>query len=83
MAEQKLLKLTISRVDAPIFDGEVISVTVPGTSGEMTILAEHTALISPLKKGVLTIRKTDGTLEEIGIETGTLEISNNHATILV
>ena len=50
MAQQKLLKLTIARVDGPLFDGEVVSVTVPGASGEMTLLAEHAALISPLKK---------------------------------
>ena len=79
----KLLQLTISRVDAPVFDGEVISITVPGTSGEMTILAQHTALISPLKKGTITIKKTDGTQETIAIESGTLEISQNHATVLI
>ncbi len=79
----KLLQLTISRVDAPVFDGEVISVSLPGVSGEMTILANHTALISPLKKGTATIKKTDGTTETIEIESGTLEISQNHATILI
>ena len=81
--QSKLLKLTISRVDAPVFDGEVISVTVPGITGEMTILANHSALISPLKKGLITIKKSDGTLEPIEIESGTLEISHNHATVLI
>ena len=79
----RFLNLTISRVDAPIFDGEVTSVTVPGASGEMTILAQHTALISPLKEGTITIKKTDRTLETIEIESGTLEISQNHATVLI
>ena len=83
MSEHKLLKLTISRVDAPLFDGEVISVTIPGVDGEMTILAHHTALISPLKKGIITIKKSDNLLEAIEIESGTLEISQNHATILL
>lgn len=83
MAEHKQLKLTISRVDGPIFDGEVIGVTVPGIAGEMTILANHSALISPLKKGTITIRKENSEIEEIQIEQGTLEISNNHATILI
>lgn len=83
MSEHKLLKLTISRVDAPLFDGEVISVTIPGIDGEMTILAQHTALISPLKKGIITIKKSDNLLETIEIESGTLEISQNHATILL
>lgn len=83
MSEQKLLKLTISRVDAPIFDGEVISVTLPGIAGEMTILANHSALISPLKKGLVSYKKTDSSVETIEIELGTLEISQNHATVLI
>ena len=83
MAEQKLLKLTVSKVDAPVFDGEVVSVHVPGVDGEMEILANHEALISPLKKGTLTIKKVDGAEESHLIESGTLEISSNHATILI
>jgi F-type H+-transporting ATPase subunit epsilon len=83
MENQHLLKLTISRVDAPIFDGDVISVHVPGVSGDMTILARHTALISPLKKGIVTITKSDNTKEVVAIDSGTLEISKNHATILI
>lgn len=83
MAEHTLLKLTISRVDAPIFDGEVVSVTLPGIAGEMTILAKHSALISPLKKGVITVRKSSEDIQTIEIESGTLEISQNHATVLI
>ena len=83
MAENKLLKLTVSKVDAPVFDGEVVSVHLPGVDGEMEILAHHEPLISPLKAGVLTIKKADGSKEEHEIASGTLEISNNHATILI
>ena len=56
MAAQKLLKLTISKVDAPVFDGEVLLVTVPGSEGEMTILADHEALITVLKAGKLSVK---------------------------
>jgi F-type H+-transporting ATPase subunit epsilon len=83
MAEQKLLKLIISRVDGPVLDGEVISVSVPGVDGDMTILANHEALISPLKKGVISVTKADNSTETFEIESGTLEISGNNATILI
>ena len=83
MAEQKLLKLTISRVDAPIFDGAVISVTVPGSEGEMTLLADHVPLISALKTGMITIRQADGSVIAHDLTGGTLEIHENHATILI
>ena len=79
----KLLQLTISKVDAPVFDGLVISVTVPGTEGEMTILADHTALISVLKAGTINVKLESGTVENYPVENGTLEISNNHVTILI
>jgi len=83
MTEQKLLKLTVSRVDAPVFNGEVISVHVPGVAGEMEIMANHEPLISPLKSGTITIKKSDGDQEHHSISSGTLEISDNHATILI
>ncbi|MFT5849844.1 MAG: F-type H+-transporting ATPase subunit epsilon [Patiriisocius sp.] len=83
MAESKLLQLTLSRVDGPIFDGEVTAVSAPGIEGDMQILANHSSLISPLKKGTVTIKKADGETEMHEIESGTLEISNNHATILI
>ncbi len=79
----KLLKLTISKVDAPVFDGPVVSVTVPGTEGEMTILADHTALISVLKTGLITVLTETGATETFDITSGTIEISHNHATILI
>ncbi len=79
----RLLHLTISRVDKPIFDGDVVSVTLPGVTGEMTILAHHSSLISPLKKGTITVRKEELAPEIVEIESGTLEISQNHATILI
>jgi F-type H+-transporting ATPase subunit epsilon len=83
MADQKLLKLTIARVDGSVFDGDVLSVAVPGTSGDMELLAGHEALISPLRSGEVRVKKADGTTEAFPLTAGTLEISNNHATILI
>lgn len=79
----KLLNLTISRVDMPVFDGPVVSVTVPGSAGEMTLMANHSAIISPLKEGSILIKKENGEEESFDISFGTLELNNNHATILI
>lgn len=83
MAEQKLLQLTIARVDAPVFSGGVVSVTVPGTEGEMTIMADHEAIISALKEGTITYRLPEGRDETVSLTFGTLELRDNHATILI
>ena len=82
MAE-KLLKLTISRVDGSVYEGEVKAVTVPGVSGDMQLLANHEPLISPLRAGSIAVTLPSGDKEFLTIESGTLEISNNHATILL
>ncbi len=83
MTESKQLNLTISRVDAPVFSGPVVSVTLPGSEGEMTLLADHTPLVSALRVGTITVRKADGTQEQFVVEKGTLEVSNNTVTILL
>jgi len=79
----KLLQLTIARVDSPVFTGGVVSVTVPGTEGEMTLLADHEAIISALKEGTITYRVPDASAETITITQGTLEVRDNVATILI
>lgn len=79
----KLLNLTLTRVDTPVFDGEVLQIQLPGLGGDMTIMANHTALISPLKAGLITITKPDNSIETHQIDKGTLEISDNHATVLI
>jgi F-type H+-transporting ATPase subunit epsilon len=81
--KQKTLNLTIARVDGPVFAGEVVSVTVPGTEGEMTLLADHAALVSALKAGTITYELPSGEAITHDITSGTLEVRNNHATILI
>jgi len=83
MTEKKLLNLNIARVDASIFSGDVVSVTVPGSEGEMTLMADHEAIISALKEGVITYRLSDGTSQTVPLTTGTLELRDNVATILI
>ncbi len=83
MAELKLLKLTIARVDGPVFQGQVVSVVLPGSAGTMELYANHEPLISPLRAGDIRIKKEGGEVETISITTGTLEVSGNHATVLI
>lgn len=80
---QKFLKLTIARVDGPVFDGEVVSVTLPGTEGEMTIMADHEPLVSALKAGIVTVRPATGDATSYDLQNGTVEVRDNHATVLI
>lgn len=82
MTNQHTFKLTISKVNEQLFSGDALSVNVPGTEGEMTILANHEPLITMLKRGVITV-KTDMEPKTFTIEKGLLETSNGQVTVLV
>lgn len=75
-------KLTISKVNEQLFSGDALSVNVPGTEGEMTILANHEPLITILKNGVITVQ-TNIESKSFTIEKGLLETSNGQVTVLV
>ena len=49
------MQVTIARVHENLFAGEAVSVTVPTTDGEMTILSKHEALVATLKAGTVTV----------------------------
>lgn len=79
----KTFHLTVAKIDESLFDGSAVSVTVPAVEGEMTILAEHTAFISSLKKGVITVRTQAGE-QFFQVENGgTIEVSSSRVTVLL
>ena len=80
----KTFHLTVARVGENIFDGQALSVTLPGTEGVFTVLAHHEAFVSPLKEGTITIHAEDGAVTTVELTTpGVAEISNNQATVLL
>ncbi len=82
MKQESTFELTISKVNELLFSGEAHSVTVPGSEGELTILAHHEPLITLLKVGTITVREGE-TSKEFSIEKGLLETSNGRVTVLV
>ena len=77
------MKLTISQIDKVLLSDDVESVTVPGTSGEMTVLAHHMPLITTLKRGTITVKHKEGKPEVFEIDSGFLEIGKTETVILV
>jgi len=80
----KTFHLTVAKVGENLFNGEAISVTLPGMEGVFTVLAHHEAFVSPLKEGQIRIEAADG--ERLAIEltgTGIAEVSANQATVLL
>lgn len=74
--------LTIAAVDKQLFRGEVDSVNVPGSEGQMTLLSNHSPLITLLKDGKVVVKMKDDK-KEFPITGGLLEVSKNEAVILI
>jgi F-type H+-transporting ATPase subunit epsilon len=65
-----------------LFSGEVASVQIPGTEGEMTILPMHAPVLSTLKPGVVTVTKDGGTIEKMFVRGGFAEVNASGLTVL-
>lgn len=66
------------------FEGEISSVNLKTTSGEITVLDNHRSLITQLEKGRAVVIKKDGGKLNFDVSSGVLEVGNgNRATILI
>ena len=65
-----------------LFSGEVASVTIPGTEGEMGIFAGHAPVLSTLRPGVVTITRETGANEKIFVRGGFAEVNPSGLTLL-
>jgi len=83
MADSRTFHLIVTSVSGAQYDGEASSVTVPGSAGEMTLLAGHEPLVTTLKPGVITIRATGDTKERFEIQGGVIECVGNLVTVLL
>ena len=77
-----IYKLDILSPEGNIFSGNVKQATFPTTSGLITILAGHTALITTLAQGDLEIEPETGEKKTIAISGGFLEVSDNMVSVV-
>lgn len=75
------MTLEILTPDKKIFEGEVTSVTVPGTLGSFQILKDHAPIISTLEDGPVIIKnKTEE--QTFNIKGGVVEVLKNKIVVL-
>jgi F-type H+-transporting ATPase subunit epsilon len=75
------MTLEILTPDKKVFEGEVSSVSLPGTMGSFEILNHHAPIISTLEDGKLIVRGS-GKEEVFFIQGGVVENLNNHVVVL-
>jgi F-type H+-transporting ATPase subunit epsilon len=65
-----------------LFSGDVASVTIPGTEGEMGIYPGHAPILSTLKPGVVTVYRDGGSTDRIFVKGGMVEVNPQGLTLL-
>jgi len=76
------MQLEILTPDAIIYNGEVISVSLPGLNGRFQVLNNHAPIISTLTSGEILIETADKNIEKFEIKGGILEILKNKVIVL-
>jgi F-type H+-transporting ATPase subunit epsilon len=75
-------RLQVYSQEKKAYDGQVVSIIVPGADGFLGVQAHHAALVAVLGRGKLWLRREDGQEETFQVEGGVMEVARNVATLL-
>jgi F-type H+-transporting ATPase subunit epsilon len=75
------IKFKIATPEKVVYQDEIDQITLPTTTGEITILPNHLPLVSTLKAGEVLIKK-DKLEIPLAVSGGFLEFADNQLTIL-
>lgn len=78
----KTIKFEIVTPERVVLKQEILQITVPTTSGEITVLPDHIPLISVLQPGVIEVKRADNIIEIIAVSGGFIEVMKNKIVIL-
>lgn len=78
----ELLKLELITPSGVIYQGEIRSLLLPGSTGEFGVLPKHASLVASLREGLIDIETKDTKHELIAINSGHAKIDEDKVTIL-
>lgn len=78
----KKMRLEIVSAEASIFSGDVLSLTVTGSNGELGIFPGHTALLTSIKPGQISAQQLNGEELYYYVSGGMLEVQPGIVTLL-
>jgi len=67
--------------DVVLYEGDATYVGLPGSDGSLGILNNHAPIVTTLREGEVVI-KNDKDEQTFAVKGGTVEVLNNHVTIL-
>lgn len=71
------MKISVLTPDKKVFEGNIVSVKVPGTHGEFQVLQNHAPIVSSLEKGKVEIVTAQGSHEYYDDETGSIKTADD------
>lgn len=77
------MHLVVLSPDKEIFDGQAVSVKVPGTDGQFEVLENHAPIVAALGTGEVTVRKEQGEVMSFTIAKGFIDVLYNEVSLLV
>jgi len=78
----KIIKFEIVTPEKIVLKQDILQITVPTTSGEITILPDHIPLVSILQSGVIEVKRADNIVEIISVSGGFIEVMKDRVVIL-
>jgi F-type H+-transporting ATPase subunit epsilon len=82
MADQPQ-RVDVITPEGSVYGGEAEIVVVPGTAGELGVLANHAPLISSLKPGEMHVTDLEGKRHEFATDGGFISVRKNETLVLV
>ena len=75
------MTIEILTPDVILYEGEATYIGLPGSDGSLGILSNHAPLVTTLKAGEIVVQN-DSSEQKFEVKGGTVEVLNNHVTIL-
>lgn len=77
------MQIEIITPDTKVFEGEIVSLRVPGKKGSFQVLKDHAPIISTLEEGPVFMVNLAGQETRYDIDGGVIEVKNNSIILLV
>lgn len=79
---EKVIRTRVISQTKTLFDADCESVTLPSSTGQITILPNHSQLLTLLEMGQVILKLVDGTAKEMLISGGTASVEGGLLTLL-
>lgn len=74
--------LSIIDTQRAIYEGEALRLTIPASGGEMTVMAKHMPIVTPVGVGEVVLVTPEKTIE-LTVGKGMFSMDHNKATLLI